>query len=100
MPVPSWYVVKMMRVCPALWVCHIHLPLPYVLQGYTRDMAYIITQHPLETTCEDFWKMVLSQKVNCIAMIGSIKDEKVCALGGFYLGRVIGVSTAASGGVW
>jgi protein tyrosine phosphatase len=44
--------------------------------GYTRDMAYIITQHPLETTCEDFWKMVLSQKVNCIAMIGSIKDEK------------------------
>ena len=44
-------------------------------QGYTRETAYIITQHPLATTREDFWEMVLSTNANSIVMIGTLEEE-------------------------
>ena len=57
-------------------------PAPPPHQGYTRETAYIITQHPLATTREDFWEMVLSTNANSIVMIGTLEKEEVGLSGG------------------
>ena len=39
------------------------------LDGFERKNAYIATQGPLETTCEDFWRMVWENLLTTIVMV-------------------------------
>lgn len=49
-----------------------------LLQGYTGEVEYIATQGPLESTCRDFWKMILQENVSMIIMVSLfIEQDKV-----------------------
>ena len=48
------------------------------IQGYKQRRAYIATQGPLESTMNDFWRMVWEQKSRCIVMLCQLEEnEKV-----------------------
>lgn len=55
------------------------LPLP-LLQGYSREVSYLVTQHPLEDTHYEFWLMVLQHRVNSVAMVGPLDNQQPQAL--------------------
>ena len=46
------------------------------LQGYTRTNEFILTQHPIESTVEDFWRMVWDQNSSVIVLLSDVLDEE------------------------
>ena len=71
MPAPSRCVASQLPVCGYLNL----LPLPYP-QGYSREVSYLVTQHPLVDTRYEFWLMVLQHRVNTVAMVGPLDDRQ------------------------
>ena len=48
------------------------------LQGYKQSGTYIATQGPLESTVNDFWRMVWEYESKCIVMLCDLtEDEEV-----------------------
>ena len=47
----------------------------YLFQGYTRTNEFILTQHPIESTVEDFWRMVWDQNSSVIVLLSDVLDE-------------------------
>lgn len=46
------------------------------LQGYNRTDEFIITQHPLESTVEDFWRMVWDQNSAAIVLLTKMDGDE------------------------
>lgn len=44
-------------------------------QGYSGNTEYIATQGPLESTCLDFWRMILQENVTVIAMVAQCVEQ-------------------------
>lgn len=66
------------------------------IQGYNKTQEYIVTQHPLEKTKEDFWRMVWDHNSMTIVLLSEQyckMDEEVYNTSlhdtGIYLVRVI-----------
>ncbi|CAG9819588.1 unnamed protein product [Phaedon cochleariae] len=45
------------------------------IKGYSGQVEYIATQGPLETTCRDFWKMVIQENVSIIVMVAQFTEN-------------------------
>ncbi|XP_064615031.1 tyrosine-protein phosphatase 10D-like [Liolophura sinensis] len=45
------------------------------IPGYHSQREYIAAQGPLETTVEDFWRMIWEQKVTIIVMLTKVKEK-------------------------
>ncbi|XP_060555238.1 tyrosine-protein phosphatase 99A-like isoform X5 [Ruditapes philippinarum] len=45
------------------------------LQGYNKSNEFIVTQHPLEQTVEDFWRMVWDQNSSVIVQLSDVDDD-------------------------
>ena len=43
--------------------------------GYERLREFIITQHPLAHTAEDFWRMVWDHNVQTVVVLTPADDE-------------------------
>ncbi len=41
----------------------------HILQGYSKNKAYIIAQSPMDNTVIDFWKMIVNYQVSAIVMM-------------------------------
>ncbi len=41
----------------------------HILQGYSKNKAYIIAQSPMDNTVKDFWKMIVNYQVSAIVMM-------------------------------
>ena len=50
------------------------------IRGYSQKREFIVTQHPLQATMSDFWKMVLERDIVTIVVIGPLSDSdaEVC----------------------
>jgi protein tyrosine phosphatase len=48
-----------------------------VFTGFHKLREFIITQHPLEVTAQDFWQMVWDHNAQTIVMLSSL-DDQVC----------------------
>ncbi|XP_033737762.1 receptor-type tyrosine-protein phosphatase kappa-like [Pecten maximus] len=46
-----------------------------VIQSYTSKFGYIMTQFPLEDTCDDFWAMVFDYSCRNIVVLGNLAEE-------------------------
>ena len=46
------------------------------LQGYKHRRAYIVTQGPLESTVNDFWRMISEHKSRTIVMLCNLEEEE------------------------
>ena len=46
-------------------------------QGFWRREAYIATQHPLQSTVNDFWRMVWQENSRSIVMLISQEELDV-----------------------
>ncbi|XP_074593902.1 protein tyrosine phosphatase 69D isoform X2 [Brevipalpus obovatus] len=44
------------------------------VQGYDRNLSFIVTQDPLEKTIPDFWRMIYEQKITTIVMLSEIGE--------------------------
>jgi protein tyrosine phosphatase len=54
------------------------IPVSWLLQGYKHRNAYIATQGPLESTVQDFWRMIWELKSQVIVMLCQTQeDDKV-----------------------
>ncbi|XP_025106378.1 tyrosine-protein phosphatase 99A-like isoform X2 [Pomacea canaliculata] len=47
------------------------------LQGYKKSDEFIVTQYPLESTKEDFWRMVWDRNSPVIIVLTSVGEEEV-----------------------
>ena len=47
----------------------------FIIQGYKQRRTYIAAQGPLETTVNDFWRMVMEKKSNIIVMLSGTDDN-------------------------
>ena len=48
------------------------------IQGYRQSGTYIAAQGPLESTVNDFWRMVWEEESKCIVMLCDLtEDEEV-----------------------
>lgn len=45
------------------------------LQGFHKSHEFIVTQHPLEQTMEDFWRMVWDQNSSVIVMLSDVDED-------------------------
>ena len=45
--------------------------------GYYHHQEFIVTQHPLTSTREDFWRMILERNIATIVTIGPVTDTNV-----------------------
>ena len=55
---------------------------PTSLQGYKHRNAYITTQGPLETTVQDFWRMIWEFKSKVIVMLCQTQEDGKVRVGG------------------
>ena len=46
------------------------------MQGYGNDKAMIVAQNPMESTAEDFWRMIVDEQVAAIVMLCSPEEEQ------------------------
>ncbi|XP_069101709.1 tyrosine-protein phosphatase 99A-like isoform X3 [Argopecten irradians] len=46
------------------------------LQGYNKTDEFILTQHPLENTVEDFWRMVWDQNSSVVFLLSQLDDKE------------------------
>ena len=46
-------------------------------QGYYQKAAYIVTQGPLQDTCDDFWRMIWEKKVALIVMLTKLTEKEI-----------------------
>ncbi|XP_033746096.1 LOW QUALITY PROTEIN: tyrosine-protein phosphatase 99A-like [Pecten maximus] len=46
------------------------------LQGYNKTDEFILTQHPLEDTVEDFWRMVWDQNSSVVFLLSQLDDKE------------------------
>ncbi|XP_063439230.1 tyrosine-protein phosphatase 99A-like isoform X4 [Mytilus trossulus] len=46
------------------------------LQGYTKTNEFILTQHPMESTIDDFWRMVWDKNCSVIVLLSDIVDDE------------------------
>lgn len=44
-------------------------------QGYNHTDEFILTQHPLETTAGDFWRMVWDNNSSVIVLLSQVDEE-------------------------
>lgn len=47
-------------------------------QGYKKSDEFIVTQYPLESTKEDFWRMVWDRNSPVIIVLTSVGEEASC----------------------
>jgi len=48
-----------------------------VFVGFHKLREFIVTQHPLELTAQDFWQMIWDHNAQTIVMLSSL-DDQVC----------------------
>ena len=48
-----------------------------LIQGNSHTHEYIATQHPLEDTISDFWRMVYQEGVRIILMLNQMKEDNM-----------------------
>ena len=51
------------------------------MKGYKQRRAYIASQGPLESTVDDFWRMIWEQKSCCIVMLCQLEENDKVANG-------------------
>ena len=44
------------------------------VRGHNQKREFVVTQHPLQETKGDFWRMVLERDIATIVMIGPLSD--------------------------
>lgn len=44
-------------------------------QGYNHTDEFILTQHPLEATVGDFWRMVWDNNSSVIVLLSRVEDQ-------------------------
>ena len=49
-------------------------------QGYHQKAAYIVTQGPLQNTCDDFWRMIWEKKIASIVMLTKLTEKGTVSL--------------------
>ena len=55
--------------------------LSWNFQGFFKQREFIVTQHPLPETLEDFWKMVWDQNAVSIIVLSGVGNEvRKCTL--------------------
>jgi len=47
----------------------------YSLQGYNKKNTYIACQGPMQSTTDEFWRMVWEQCVNTIVMLTNLNED-------------------------
>ncbi|GJQ82876.1 hypothetical protein Trydic_g2614 [Trypoxylus dichotomus] len=45
------------------------------IKGYSRTPEYIATQGPMESTLEDFWRMIIQENVGVIVMVAQFVEQ-------------------------
>ena len=69
-----------------------------LFQGNSHPHEYIATQHPLEDTISDFWRMVYQEGVRIIVMLNQMKEDNmviICLV--FYIASKLHNSRKDSG---
>jgi protein tyrosine phosphatase len=48
-----------------------------VFVGFHKLREFVVTQHPLELTAQDFWQMIWDHNAQTVVMLSSL-DDQVC----------------------
>ena len=56
----------------------VYIELLFILafKDHKGQICYIATQHPLQETAADFWRMVWDQKAHTVVMVNNEEKEK------------------------
>ena len=75
----SYINVSKWMIGPSIHFCGMHCVFGmnywFTTQGYKHRRAYIATQGPLESTEDDFWRMVWEHKCGCIVMLCKLEED-------------------------